>query len=310
MTLPTAAIRTVIALTNPTARNGQGAATIRRALRLLDAAGVGVAEWAGTDADDARVLARRAVAAVTAGQADAVVVIGGDGTIAAVLAAVAGTDVPVGLIPAGTGNDHARALGIPVDDLDAAVAVIAGGRARRCDLGRVSAVGGSAVFGTVVAIGLDAAVTQRAVAMRRPRGQARYPLAALAAIATLERHSFTVTTTVGGEPVSSTDELIMVSIGNTATYGGGMRICPDAAIDDAALNVTTVAHAARVRLLGLFPTIYRGTHVRRREVQTATATTVEVSADPPVPVSADGDVIGTTPARIDVLPAAVTFLVR
>ena len=292
--------RSVVALVNPRSRHGAGAATAEGAITALRARGITVDVRSGIDADDAR-----RVAATAIGEGvDALVVVGGDGTIAGALEAAAGSPVPVGIMPAGTGNDHARALSIPVNDVEAAADVIAAGHSRAVDLARLTTGGRSMVFGTVAAVGLDAAVTERAVAMRWPRGQARYPLAAIAEIARLAPRR--VRLTVDGEHHDL--DAILVAVGNTPSYGGGMRICPTASIDDGRLDVTVVEHTSRARLLRLFPTIYRGTHVRHHGVHTFTGTRVTVESTDGLPASADGEVFGVTPVTIEVLPGAVHFL--
>ena len=126
-------VRSVIALVNPNSRNGAGRATATAAVDALRRRGVDVVTRMGLDASDAQVAAGEAVRS----DADAVVVIGGDGTIGPVLDAARGTRTRVGLIPAGTGNDHARALGIPTDDPEAAVDIVVAGHSRRVDLGLI-----------------------------------------------------------------------------------------------------------------------------------------------------------------------------
>ncbi|MGZ8177738.1 diacylglycerol kinase [Williamsia sp. SKLECPSW1] len=293
-------IRDVVALVNPHSRHGAGAETAQAAVAALRDAGLSVDVRSGSDADDARRVAAAAVAEGT----DALVVVGGDGTIAGALDAIAGSAVPIGVMPAGTGNDHARALGIPVGDVAAAAAIVADGNVRAVDLARLSAGGRSMVFGTVAAVGLDAAVTERAVAMRWPRGQARYPLAAIAEIARLAPHRIRLTV---DDEVHDLDA-ILVAIGNTPSYGGGMRICPTAAIDDGQLDVTVVEHSSRGRLLRLFPTIYRGTHVRHRGVHTLRGRSITVESADALPVSADGELFGVTPVTVDVMPGAARFV--
>ncbi len=296
----TVATREVVALVNPRSRHGAGAATAEAAVAALRARGLTVDVRSGTDADDARRVAATAIAEGT----DALVVVGGDGTIAGALEAAAGSRVPVGIMPAGTGNDHARALSIPIGDTDAAADVVAAGHSRTMDLARLTAGGRSMVFGTVAAVGLDAAVTERAVAMRWPRGQARYPLAAIAEIARLTPRR--VHLTVDGEHHEL--DAILVAVGNTPSYGGGMRICPEASVDDGLLDVTVVEHTSRSRLLRLFPTIYRGTHVRHRGVHTFRGARVTVESTVGLPASADGEVFGVTPVTVEVMPSAVHFL--
>ncbi|MGJ0118673.1 diacylglycerol/lipid kinase family protein [Williamsia sp. MIQD14] len=299
-------VASVVALVNPTSRNGAAMTTAREAIAAMTTRGMTVDARSGSSAADAAMIAREAVA--QAGDAtsgiDAVVVIGGDGTIGPVLDAARGTQVRVGLVPAGTGNDHARALAIPTTDIHGAIDIIAAGHARRVDLARLTLGASTTTFGTVAAIGLDAAVTDRAVGMAHPRGQSRYALAAVAEIAALRPRRFRVTV----DGVVHEMDLVMASVGNTPSYGGGMRICPQARIDDGLLDVTLVEHTSRLRLLRLFPTIYRGTHITRRGVHTLRATTVTVEAAEPTPVSADGEVLGVTPVTIEIDASAMDFL--
>ncbi|MGU3291228.1 diacylglycerol/lipid kinase family protein [Williamsia sp. M5A3_1d] len=299
-------VSSVVALVNPTSRNGAAMATAREAIAAMTARGMTVDARSGSSAADAALIAREAVtqAADPTSGLDAVVVIGGDGTIGPVLDAARGTHVRVGLIPAGTGNDHARALEIPTRDIDGAIDIIASGHSRRCDLARLTVGATTSTFGTVAAIGLDAAVTERAVGMAHPRGQARYALAAVAEIAALRPRRFRVTV----DGIVHEMDLVMASVGNTPSYGGGMRICPQARIDDGLLDVTLVEHTSRRRLLRLFPTIYRGTHVTHRGVHTLRATTVTVEAAEPTPVSADGELLGVTPVTIEIDASAMDFL--
>ncbi|MCX6469451.1 MAG: YegS/Rv2252/BmrU family lipid kinase [Corynebacteriales bacterium] len=299
-------VSSVVALVNPTSRNGAAMVTARQAIAALTARGVTVDARSGSSAADAALIAREAVARTgdPASGLDAVVVIGGDGTIGPVLAAARGTQVRVGLIPAGTGNDHARALGIPTTDIDGATDIIVAGHTLRCDLARLTVGDRTTTFGTVAAIGLDAAVTERAVGMTRPRGQSRYALAAIAEIAALRPRRFRVTV----DGIVHEMDLVMASVGNTPSYGGGMRICPHARIDDGLLDVTLVEHTSRLRLLGLFPTIYRGTHVSRRGVHSLRASTVTIETAEPTPVSADGELLGVTPVTIEIDASAMDFL--
>ncbi|GAB11461.1 hypothetical protein GOARA_068_01220 [Gordonia araii NBRC 100433] len=268
---------------------------------------------AGSDLADAQRLADEAVADDTV---DALVAVGGDGTIRLALEAAAGSSTPVGVIPAGTGNDLARTLGIPHDDLAGAVGVIVDGEARALDLGRVrlggvdeasgrpAGSGETALFVTVAATGFDADVTARANRMSWPRGKARYLAAAVAEIANLTSRHFTVV--VDDETVADGD-VIFTAIGNTRSYGGGMLITPNADVHDGLLDVTVATKepgVGRSTLLRLLPSVFSGKHVEHHLVRTARGKTVTVSSDPPALVSVDGDLIGRLPATFDTLPGA------
>ncbi|WP_207843479.1 diacylglycerol kinase [Williamsia soli] len=295
-------IRRIAALINPSARHGLGAGAAETALGALRAHGLDVTEMIGRDATHAQELAHSAARS----DHDAVVVIGGDGSIRLALVAVRGTGTSIGLMPAGTGNDHARALGIPIDDPVAAAAIIGAGHQRSIDLAQITLADGSnSVFGTVAATGLDALVTERANMLSRPKGQLRYPIAAVAEIAKLKPFHYRIT--VDGTTIER--DLVLASAGNTRSYGGGMHITPDAIIDDGLLDLTLVLSGSRLRLLTLFPTVYSGKHIHRPEVEQLRGRKIVLECEPAAPIYADGDRVGMLPATIETLPGAVTFLV-
>ena len=191
--------------------------------------------------------------------------------IADALQALAGTDIPLGIVPAGTGNDHAREFGLPTSDPVAAADVIADGWTETIDLGRIrDSKGATKWFGTVAATGFDSLVTDRANRMRWPRGRMRYNLAMLAELSQLRLLPFRLVLDGRDEIVT---DLTLAAFGNTRSYGGGMLICPNADPTDGQLDITMVHSASRTRLIRLFPTVYKGTHVNLDEVKTARATT-------------------------------------
>ncbi len=170
--------REIALLTNPTSGKGKGAAARAAALPRLRAAGFEVRDLQGADAVEALDLARSAVA----DGVWAVVVVGGDGMVHLGAQAVAGTDIHLGTIPAGTGNDVARYLDLPRRDPAAAADRVVASTPRRIDLAR----SGDRYFVTVLAAGFDAIVNERANRMTWPKGQMRYNLATLAELRTFE----------------------------------------------------------------------------------------------------------------------------
>ena len=167
----------VTVLTNPASGHGNAPHAAERAIARLHSRGVDAVEIVGRDAVHARQLLRDALDRGT----DALVVVGGDGVISLALQELAGGDVPLGVVPAGTGNDHARAFGVPTGDPAAAADVVADGHTQTVDLGRIVADDGTAKwFGTVVATGFDSLVSDRANRMRWPHGRMRYNVAMIA----------------------------------------------------------------------------------------------------------------------------------
>ncbi|KAA8964485.1 diacylglycerol kinase [Mycobacterium sp.] len=291
----------VTLLTNPASGHGTAPHAAERATARLKQRGVDVVEIVGTDADHAR---RLTAAALDRGT-DALVVAGGDGVIADALQALAGTGIPLGIIPAGTGNDHAREYAIPTKDPVAAADVVADGWTETVDLGRVdNHTGFSKWFGTVAAAGFDSLVTDRANRMRWPRGRLRYNLAMLAELSQLRLLPFRLT--LDGRDEISTD-LTLAAFGNTRSYGGGMLICPRADHADGLLDITMVHSASRTRLIRLLPTVYKGSHVDLDEVSTARAASVAVEA-PGINVYADGELACPLPATISTVAGALQIL--
>ncbi|TSE00173.1 diacylglycerol kinase [Skermania sp. ID1734] len=282
-------------VTNPKSGLGRGSDNARAAVARLRERGADVRELAGSSAAESTRLAR---AAVVSG-VDAVVAVGGDGLISTVLPALAESDVPLGLIPSGTGDDLARELGVPRSDPAAAADLVLDGKTRAIDLGRA----GDRWFATVLASGFDSKVTDRANSMSWPRGRMRYNVAILAELGALRAIPYRLE--IDGREIEL--DATMVSIGNTRSYGGGMLVCPDADPADGRLDVTVVGATSLVRLVRLMPTIYKGTHVHLDGVQTFRARKVRLSA-PGITAYADGEPMGALPMTVSAAPAALQVI--
>jgi diacylglycerol kinase (ATP) len=226
-------------------------------------------------------------------------VVSGDGTIHQVVQQMAGGDLPLGVVPAGTGNDFARALGVPLDDPEAAADRIAAGTPRAIDLLKAK----DEFITTIVASGFDSLVNKRANAMRWPKGQSRYTVATFAELRTFKPLGYTVT--LDGEVVET--DAMLVAVGTVPSYGGGLRICEGAAIDDGLLDVTIIRPVSRLTLLALFPKLSKGTHVPHPQIEQLRGRTVRLES-PGVTAYADGEPLGPLPVDIEVAPAALTVL--
>ena len=292
-------------LTNPASGHGSASHAAERAIAQLHRRGVDVVAIAGRDAEHAR---RLVEGALERGM-DALVVVGGDGIVSLALQVLAQTAIPLAIIPAGTGNDHAREFRIPTNDPEAAADIVVDGVPDEIDLGRiVGADGTDKWFGTVMAAGFDSLVTDRTNRMRWPHGRMRYNLAMVAEISKLRLLPFRLTFIGGtdGETEIAT-ELTLAAFGNTRSYGGGMRICPDADPRDGLLDATMVASASRTRLIRLFPTVFKGTHVDLDEVHTKRARAITVDS-PGINAYADGEYVCPLPVEVSAVPAALTIL--
>ncbi|WP_217159712.1 diacylglycerol kinase [[Mycobacterium] fortunisiensis] len=292
----------VTVLTNPLSGHGNAPHAAERAVAQFQRRGVDVCELVGTDAAHARRLVDDALEAGT----DALVVVGGDGVISLALQSLARGDVPLGIIPAGTGNDHAREYRLPTGDPEAAADVVVTGHTETVDLGRIEDTAGAVKwFGTVMAAGFDSLVSDRTNRMRWPHGRMRYNLAMIAEISKLRLLPFRLT--FDDSPEMQTD-LTLAAFGNTRSYGGGMLICPGADHADGLLDVTMITSASRTRLVRLFPTVFKGTHVDLDEVSTRRARTVHVEC-PGINAYADGDFAAALPVTVSAVPDSLSILV-
>ena len=292
----------VTVLTNPLSGHGNAPHAAERAVAQLQRRGIDVCAIVGTDAAHARRLVDEALDRGT----DALVVVGGDGVISLALQALATGDIPLGIVPAGTGNDHAREYRLPTGDPEAAADVIADGHTETVDLGHIEDAAGTVKwFGTVMAAGFDSLVSDRTNRMRWPHGRMRYNVAMVAEISKLRLLPFRLTFDDG--PEIRTD-LTLAAFGNTRSYGGGMLICPGADHSDGLLDVTMITSASRTRLIRLFPTVFKGTHVDLDEVTTKRAKMIHVEC-PGINAYADGDYAAPLPVTVSAVPAALRLLV-
>lgn len=295
-------MKQVTVLTNPMSGHGNAPHAAERAVAALQRRGIDVCAIVGTDAAHARRLVDDALDRGT----DALVVVGGDGVISLALQALATGDVPLGIVPAGTGNDHAREYRLPTGDPEAAADIVADGHTETVDLGHIlDTTGAVKWFGTVMAAGFDSLVSDRTNRMRWPHGRMRYNVAMLAEISKLRLLPFRLTFDDG--PEIRTD-LTLAAFGNTRSYGGGMLICPGADHSDGLLDVTMITSASRTRLIRLFPTVFKGTHVDLDEVTTKRARTVHVEC-PGINAYADGDFALPLPVTVSAVPGALRLLV-
>ncbi len=220
------------------------------------------------------------------------------------LQALAGGETPLGVVPAGTGNDIIDVLGLPADPMAAADAVLIAldaGSVRRIDLGRTD---GGRWWATVLCAGFDSAVTERANRWHWPRGPRRYDLAILAELMHLAPRPFAVELDGRQLELSAT----LVAVGNAPQYGGGKRITPTARMDDGEFAVTVVGPVSRRTLVRLAPTVPRAGHIGHPAVHTYTARSVRLDA-PDTLAYADGERIGALPVVTRCVAAALPVLV-
>lgn len=285
--------RRLALLVNPVSGRGRGAGYGLRALRRLRAAGLEATALVGRDADESYELGAKAVA----DGYDGLVVVGGDGMVNLAAQLVAGTGMPLGVVPAGTGDDVARSLGIPRRAPEVAAMLVAAGQRRTIDLARAA----GRYYVTVLASGFDSAVNERANRMRWPRGNQRYNLAIVAELAAFRPLPYTVEL----DGVARRVDAMLVAVGNGPSYGGGLKMCAGARLDDGLLDVVVIRPLSRARLVRVFPRLYAGTHVRLPQYEHARARTVTLAA-PGVVAYADGERLTELPVTVEAVPGALT----
>jgi YegS/Rv2252/BmrU family lipid kinase len=300
---------------NPTAGGGRAGRLAPRVVERLAGDGVEVDQHRTLSLEDARLAACQA-----AGEVDAVVAIGGDGTVGACAAGLADAGVSGGsggppgwspggsgvraalaVIPAGGGNDAARSLGLPADDPLAAAGMLTRLHRRPADL---ATVGGRAYL-NVAGAGFDSEVNRLAnQRLRWARGRPRYVGAVLAELVLGRTASFELA--LDGQPERLSGWLVAVA--NGPSYGGGMLVAPRASLADGLLEVVVIGTIGKLEFLRTFPKVFSGRHVDHPAVAVHRAARVDLAADRPLAVYADGEPAGTLPATFEVRPAAVTVL--
>jgi len=243
---------------------------------------------------------------VVASRPDALVVVGGDGMVNLGVNAIVGSKVPLGIVPSGTGNDMARGLGIPVGNTEAAIRHLldALGRPPRViDAGRVTNEGDERWFACVLSAGFDAVVNERANLMRWPKGKSRYNLALLRELAMLRPIRYRVT--LDGAAIET--DAMLVSVGNNTSLGGGMKVTPDALLDDGELDVLVVQPLSRIAFLRIFPRVFSGTHTSDPRVTVYRAKRIRIEADGVV-AYADGERFWPLPVDIEAVHGALRVL--
>jgi diacylglycerol kinase (ATP) len=284
--------RAPLVIVNPAAGGG-------RAGRAVD--------WLGARGAEVRITSRPGEAeelAAHAGDHGRVIAVGGDGTVQEVVNGLLATPSPsvLGLVPVGTGNDLARSLGVPLK-LDAAWEAAAAGETRPLDVARATnGAGRVRWFASAGGIGFDAQV---AAAMAQRRGwQASRAGYLLTTLAELRRFSnCQVKLTI--DDATFEGPVLFIAAANGAYYGGGMRIAPDARVDDGRLDVCVVGDISRLTALRQLPNLYRGTHVRHPAVTMHEGVRLRIEGARETRIHLDGEPFGGLPLDVELHPAAL-----
>ena len=301
----TTPVRHVVVAINPTAAFGKNASAGDLTVTALRELGLAVTALRAETLD----LLKGKLTLALRSTPDALIVVGGDGMVSLAVNAIATTSIPLGIVPAGTGNDLARGLGLIVGDIPASISALISSFEReptRIDLGHITTLDQSKErwFAGIVSAGFDAIVNERANAMRWPRGKSRYTWALLRELVALRPVMYELQ--ANGR--SWSESAVLISVANNTHMGGGMMVAPDASVTDGLLDIFILRPLSRLRFLRLFPRVFAGTHVSQPEVVIERSTEVILDA-PGIVAYADGERVWELPLRVSVVPAAARIFV-
>lgn len=283
----------IIILVNPAADRGRARTKLAETLEVLRRDGVEPEVQVSRDSQHLVELAREA----REKNPDLVVAAGGDGTVHDVLNALAGSGIPLGLLPIGRGNDFASGLGVPSDPR-AAAQVLLRGATREIDLGRA----GSAFYGCIAGVGFDSVVNRYAnERARRLGGRLAYAWAILRCLWSYRPQPLELRSDAG----NYSGEVMFAVIGNNVSYGGGVKMAPRARLDDGLLDVCIVPAMGKLEFLRWVPRAYRGTHLAHPRITYFQARRVELASPSRLELFADGEFVQLLPTTIEAVPHAL-----
>jgi len=286
---------------NPTSDKGRGASIGAEVAARLAADGHEVVDLSDRSGPSAR---DRAIAGIASG-IDVLAVTGGDGTVNLGVNLCAGTATVLAIVAAGTGNDIARALHLPLHDAKAAAKVIASGTVRTIDAGRhIDAHRASRWFVGVLGAGFDSVVNERANTWGWPRGRMRYNLAIARELPVFRPIPYVIEV----DGVRQSTQAMLVAVANGPSYGGGMKVCPDASFEDGMFDILIVHQISTIEFLKVFPKVFSGKHVGHPAVEILRGKDVRLEASGIVSY-ADGERFAPLPMSCENVPGALNVLV-
>jgi len=225
-----------------------------------------------------------------------VIVIGGDGMVHAAINNI--VDNSIGVIPAGTGNDFARALGLTLDDPIKNLKRVIAAHAEFVDLGKA----GDQYFAAICSTGFDSIVNERANRLKWPRGKMKYNIAMLLELPRFKPKSYNIV--IDGKPFQT--QAMLIAIANGLSYGGGMKVCPEAQLQDGLLDIMILAPVSKFEFVRIFPSVFKGLHITHPAVSIYQGRSIQIAAD--AVGYADGERIGDLPLDVSISPNKMKVL--
>ena len=224
-----------------------------------------------------------------------VIAVGGDGLLHNVLQVVTPAQIPLAVIPAGTGNDFVRTLGWPLDQLDEYLESIVTHAPQSMDLGLVD----GEWFGAILSTGFDSIVNEKANTMSWPKGPMKYNVAIAVELPRFAPRSYEITL----DDRSFSTQAMLIAVSNGRSYGGGMLVCPDANIHDGLFDVMVLHPVSKIEFLKVFPKVFKGTHLNHPAVEIVRSKSVTISAD--AVAYSDGERLGRLPISAECIPGVL-----
>ena len=278
---------------NPTSGSGKGAAIGKHVAAFLSALNVEHQIISGNSAIS--MASNLAQFIGNFPKCSGVIAVGGDGLAHTVLQKTTPAQIPLAVIPAGTGNDFVRSLGWSLEDLDPYLEAILSTPPTSIDLGLVN----GEWFGAVLSTGFDSMVNERANTMSWPKGPMKYNAAIAIELPRFRPRHYEIT--LDDRTIST--QAMLIAVANGRSYGGGMLVCPDADIEDSLFDVMVLHPVSKIEFLKVFPRVFKGTHVTHPAVEIVRSSSVKISAD--AVAYADGERIGPLPISAQCIPRAM-----
>lgn len=278
-------------LINPTSGGRKGSVVGSQVANYLERSGITFKDISGSSFESAATNLRESLS----GDVDRVVMVGGDGLAHLAIQVLAGTKIPLLVIPAGTGNDFARALKLPLDKPELIIERSMQSSAVDIDLGRVN----GRWFAAVLSTGFDSLVNERANRSRFLKGRIKYNVAILMELPFFKARHYRFT--IDGVALES--RAMLIAIANGESYGGGMRICPEAKFDDGLLDIMILGPISKLEFLRVFPKVFSGSHITHPAVKILQGREVSIEAD--AIAYADGERISPLPVHAKAVAGAL-----
>ena len=276
-------------LINPNSGNGRGEKVGRIVKEELAALDVEYIEISANSAMQCQENLRSRL--VSSQSFEGLFLVGGDGTLNIAIQELVKTSLGVALIPAGTGNDFARTLNLNLKDPRQLISFYLSNKPALVDVGKV----GERYFVEVLSTGFDSMVNERANTMHRIKGRAKYNLSILLVLSTFKPKNYEFSI----DGLSFESKAMLIAVSNGISYGGGMKVTPDAKIDDGFFDILILTPVSRFDFLRVFPKVFSGKHITHPAVKILRGKLVEINSD--AVAYADGERIGSLPIKASVV---------